>query len=123
MPESSTQMKADTAQPSHAQVSDSDQAILRDQAIRAARACGWLGGKSRSAVPQQMFRKSARQLSKLERELYNLRSGEPTEDLKALYDNLRLIRSDVQDLQDSTKILTRLPSVRTPEQDAVPRPI
>ncbi len=47
------------------------------------------------------------------RELYQLQSGEPTEDLRWLYDNLRLVHAELQDLSESVRGLGRLPAVRT----------
>lgn len=52
-----------------------------------------------------------------------MRSGEPSPDLRTIYDNLRLVRSAVADLQDSMKFLAKLPQVRTTEEQAVPRSI
>ncbi|MGA8029071.1 MAG: glucoamylase family protein [Bryobacteraceae bacterium] len=114
-------MKIEVAGTDRAKLSDAEQAEVRDQAIRIARSCAWLPGKRHSNYPREVFRNSAKQLSKLERELYGLRSGEPSEDLKWLYDNLRLVRTDVQDLHKSAKFLGRLPQVRTPEEASIPR--
>lgn len=119
MPESSIQAKADASQFQHANVSEDERAGLRENAVRAARSCAWLA--RRSGKPREIFRKSAKQLSRLERELYNLRSGEPSEDLKLLYENLRLVRTEVQDLEDGSKLLSKLPAVRTPKEESMPR--
>jgi len=94
---------------------------LREQATRAARSCAWLPGKRHSGRPSEVFRRSARRLYRLERDLYALRSGEPSEDLKWLYDNLRLLRTEAQDLRQAAKQLGKLPLVRTPAEESIPR--
>ena len=38
-----------------------------------------------------------------------------------LYDNLRLVRTAITDLEDSTKFLSKLPQVRTTDEEAIPR--
>ncbi len=123
MPESSMQTETDPAHSQPAAVNEAEHRLLREQAIQAARSCAWLGRQRHSGKPQQIFRKAARRLSRLERALYNLRSGEPSDDLKALYENLRLVRSEVQDLHDATKSLAKLPAVRCSSEDAIPRSI
>ncbi len=123
MPESSIQVNPDSAQQQSTQLSDAENTMLHEHALRAARSCAWLGRGRSSNAPQAIFRKSARRLAKLERELYRLRAPEPSEDLKFLYENLRLVRADIHDLHESTKILTKLPAVRTPQEDAIPRPM
>ena len=95
--------------------------LLREYAVRAARSCAWLPHKRRSGKPREIFRNSSRRFFKLERELYKLRSAEPSEDLKVLYENLRLVRTDIQDLEFGTKILSTLPAVRTLKEESIPR--
>ncbi len=116
------QTEAHVAQMYRSALSDAEQNSLREHAMRAVRSCAWLP-KRHSGKAREMFVRGARQFSKLERELYNLRSGEPSEDLKLLYDNLRLVRAEVQDLQDAAKFLGRLPAVRTASEESIPRPI
>jgi hypothetical protein len=53
--------------------------------------------------------------------LYELRTPEPSDDLQWLYDNLRLVRSELQDLRDATRILAKLPQVRAVGEEAIPR--
>jgi hypothetical protein len=98
-----------------------EQADLREHAIKTARACAWLPGKRYSGKPREIYRRNLRRLHILERDLYALRSGEPSDDLKWLYDNLRLVHADLQDLHDSTRILAKLPQVRTATEEAIPR--
>lgn len=94
---------------------------LAEQGRQAARSCAWLGGRKTSGRTGEIYRKSLRRLRVLERELYNLRSGEPSEDLRWLYDNLRLVHAELQDLSDSVRGLAHLPAVRTESEDAIPR--
>jgi len=103
------------------QASAAEETELRDQAVRAVRACSWLPDQRRSTKPRQTFRASARRLSELEAALYELRSGEPSEDLRWLYDNLRLVRTDLHGLSDALKSLAKLPLVRTPVEESIPR--
>jgi cyclic beta-1,2-glucan synthetase len=121
MPETPTENKTDAALPLYGNLSDAEQALLRSHAIRVARTCAWLPGRQRSSRPKELFRSSARRFLKLERELYRLRSGEPSEDLKVLYENVRLIRTDIQDLDEGMKILSKLPVVRTTKEESIPR--
>src|SRR5689334_5198586 len=121
MPEPSSEMRVEPALPPGLALGETERADLREHAMRAARSCAWLRGKRVSAVPREIFLASASRLSTLERELYKLKSTEPSDDLTWLYDNLRLVRTDIQDLHEATKTLARLPLVRTPTDECVPR--
>ncbi len=94
---------------------------LAGQARQTARSCAWLSGRSTSGRTREIHRKNLARLKALEQDLYNLRSGEPSEDLRWLYDNVRLIHAELQDLSDSVGGLARLPAVRTETEDAIPR--
>ncbi len=124
MPDPSTQMKID---PNYAgptfELSEAEREKLRESAIQVARSCAWTGGKRRSRRPRQLYRENARIVAELERELYALHTTEPSDDLQWLYDNLRLLRTDIHELEGSTKNLAKLPSVRAEHEDAIPRPI
>ena len=98
-----------------------ERAALAEQARQTARSCAWLSGRTASARTGDIYRKNLRRLKMLERELYSLRSGEPTEDLRWLYDNLRLVHAELQDLGETVRGLARLPLVRTETEDAIPR--
>src|SRR4051812_11229948 len=102
-------------------LSADEQARLRAHAHQAARACGWLPGRRHSSRPREIYRQSLRRLNALERELYELRTPEPSDDLQWLYDNLRLVRSELQDLRDATRKLAKLPQVRAAGEEAIPR--
>ncbi|MBV9403982.1 MAG: hypothetical protein JO211_01455, partial [Acidobacteriaceae bacterium] len=117
------QTKAEPAPVENTALTDSEKVVLREQAIRAARACAWLPRNRHSARPQQIYRQSAKRLARLERELYRLRSGEPSEDVKVLYDSFRLVRTDIQDLHDGARFLAKLPAVRTTAEESIPRVI
>ena len=80
-----------------------------------------VAGHGRTRRSGEIYRKSLRRLKDLERELYGLRSGEPTEDLRWIYDNLRLVHAELQDLSESVRGLGRLPAVRTDKEEAIPR--
>ncbi|MGI9071631.1 MAG: glucoamylase family protein [Bryobacteraceae bacterium] len=121
MPEPSSEMKVDRVQPPGLDLSETEQADLRKHAMRAVRSCAWLRGKRSSGLPREIFFRSANRLSTLERELYKLKTAEPSDDLTWLYDNLRLVRTDIQDLREATKTLARLPLVRTPTDECIPR--
>ncbi|MBV9267247.1 MAG: glycosyl transferase [Acidobacteriaceae bacterium] len=103
-------------------ISEPEKVILRDHAIKAARACGWLGRRC-ARRPRELFRRDAARLHDLEKELLALKSDEPSEDLQWLYDNLRLVHSDIQDLHSGTKILAKLPAVKTQSEECTPRPL
>ncbi|MDQ2776663.1 MAG: hypothetical protein M3Y57_17355, partial [Acidobacteriota bacterium] len=104
-------------------LSETEKAVLREHATRAARACGWVANKRCARKPKELFRKSAQRLGDLERELYALKSGEPSDDLQWLYDNLRLVRTDIQDLESGAKTLAKLPAVRTEGDECISRPV
>ena len=104
-------------------LSEGDLRDLRDAALRGARSGGWVSSTGRSTKPREIFRQSSREFFRLERELYAMRSGEPPFDLRTIYDHLRLIRASIADLEDSMKFLSKLPQVRTSEEQAVPRSI
>src|SRR3954447_466840 len=104
-------------------VSELERRDLRDAASRSARSGGWVSSSGRSTKPREIFKQSSRDFFRLEHELYALRSGEPPFDLRTIYDHLRLIRASVADLEDAMKFLSKLPQVRTSEEQAVPRSI
>lgn len=93
---------------------------LRELAIRTARSCGWLPNR-RSNQPRRRFVRASKRFAQLQRRLYDLKSGEPTEDVRALYENLRLIRTDIRDLDQATKSLSKLPAVKCGSEDSTPR--
>ena len=78
-------------------------------------------GQHHSSRPREIYRQSLKRLNALERELYDLRTPEPSDDLQWLYDNLRLVRSELQDLRDATRTLAKLPQVRAAGEEAIPR--
>src|ERR1700728_1002357 len=121
MPELSMQMNVEHAEPTGYGLSETEQARLREHAAQTARSCAWLPGKARSKRPREIYRRCAARFSVLERELYNLKSGEPPDDVKWLYDNVRLLRSQLHDVADSTKPMGKLPQVRTARDESVPR--
>ena len=94
---------------------------LAEQARQTAKSCAWLSGRTTSNRTSEIYRKNLRRLKVLERELYSLQSGEPTEDLRWLYDNLRLVHAELQDLSETVRGLARLPAVRTETEDSIPR--
>ncbi len=123
MPEPLIEFKPDPARFDRLDLSAAERAGLREEAIRTARSAAWLPGRKRSSKPREIYRKSLKRFGRLERALYNLPTAEPSEDLKVLYDNVRLIRTGIGDLDDATKSLSKLPHVRTASDEAIPRPI
>ncbi len=123
MPEPSTESQAQPVPFDRATLSESERNQLRENAVRAARSAAWMAGRPRSAKPRQIYRRSLRIFGKLERELYGLQSADPSEDLKVLFENMRLVRTGIGDLEEATKFLAKLPQVRTPTEETVPRPV
>lgn len=121
MSEASHQIKTDVVEVDRLKLSAAEKINLHQQAIQAARSCAWIGGHRRSRRPRQIYHAATDRLARLQRELYNLKSDEPTDDLRWLYDNLRLIRTDLQGIRDSLRNLSALPLVRTSSEDAIPR--
>jgi len=93
---------------------------LAEHARQTARSCAWLSG-STARRTGEIYRKNLRRLKGLERDLYQLKSGEPTEDLRWLYGNIRLVHAELHDLSESLRGLARLPAVRTATDDGMPR--
>ncbi len=52
-----------------------------------------------------------------------MRSDEPSEDLRWLYDNFRLIRTDLEAVRGALRPISRFPVVRTAEDNSIPRVI
>jgi hypothetical protein len=102
-------------------LSEVEQEKLRDAATHAARSSGWVSGKRYSSKPRQIYKHTGRALADLERDLYSLRTENPSDDLRCLYDSLRLIRTDMQSARDSVRLLSKLPIVRTAADEAIPR--
>ncbi len=123
MPETPAQTAAPVPVAPEGELSSPELAKLRESATRAARSCSWLGGKRHVSGARSIYRKFRRRLSTLESELYRLRSDEPSEDLRWLYDNFRLIRTDLESIRDARRPLSRLPGVRTPSEECIPRVI
>jgi len=123
MPESSTQPDIELLKPEPLALTAAERAELRAQAVSAARSSAWTQGKSRSTRLRKQFRATANRFNALQRNLYALKSSEPTEELKILYENIRLVRTDVQDLEGSAKLLGKLPAVRTGSDGSIPRSI
>jgi hypothetical protein len=119
MREPTSEIRVDPARPPGIELSEAEQTDLREHAMRAVRSCAWLRGRRTCAEPRHIFLRSAKNLARLE--LYSLKSAEPSDDLTWLYDNLRLVRTDIQDLHDVAKILAKLPLVRTPTDECIPR--
>src|SRR6516165_640999 len=90
---------------------ETDLTALRAKAIETARSCSWLTGQRRSAGARAIYRNLHKDLSAFESQLYRLRSGEPTEDLRWLYDNFRLIRTDLEAVHDTLRQVSRMPAV------------
>jgi hypothetical protein len=103
-------------------LSQQEREAMREHACQTARSCAWLGN-TRSSKPREICRRSLTRLNELERKLYALKSGEPSDDLKWLYENLRLVHSELQDLRDGIRSLTKLPAVRTATEDSIPRAV
>jgi cyclic beta-1,2-glucan synthetase len=93
---------------------------LAEHARQTARSCAWLSG-STARRTGEIYRRNLRRLKGLERDLYQLKSGEPSEDLRWLYGNIRLVHAELHDLSDSLRGLARLPAVRTATEDGIPR--
>ena len=103
-------------------LNDQDRELLRDHARETARSCAWIGN-ARSTRPKQIAKSSFRRLAELENRLYSLKSPEPSDDLKWLYDNMRLVHAELQDLRESVRALQKLPLVRTATEESIPRAI
>lgn len=103
-------------------LTDADRELLREHARETARSCAWIGN-ARASRPRQIARSSFARLNQLENRLYSLKSDEPSDDLKWLYDNLRLVHSELQDLRESVRVLQKLPLVRTATEESIPRAI
>ena len=124
MTEPSTRIKVEAACAApQLKLSEPEVAALREASAKAARLCGWAGKKGCGKRPRELYRRSAAKLTVLERELFRLKTDQPSNDLEWLYDNLRLVRADVQDLEGGTKILARMPAVKTQDDECIPRPV
>lgn len=123
MAEPPAQTATGTTLAPEATLTPSERAALREQATRSARSCSWLTGQRSSKRPRQIYRDLHQRISAFESELYRLRSDEPSSDLRWLYDNFRLIRTDLESVRDALRPLSRLPAVRTPQEESVPRVI
>ncbi|HLH03916.1 MAG TPA: glucoamylase family protein [Bryobacteraceae bacterium] len=120
MTESSAQAVRTASALNREPASDSN---LRAEAERAARSCSWISGKRKSRRPRTIYRDIRERITKLESELYALRSEEPSDDLRWLYDNFRLIRTDLESIHDSLRSVSKMPGVKTTEEDSIPRVI
>src|SRR5579875_1084866 len=120
MPESSSNISAST-RPEQNILEPSERERLRADAIRVARSYEWIGGERGVASTKDLLNRSAAQLNTLERRLNDLPTADRSEDLKSIYENLRLIHADIQDLESSVKVLGRLPGVGNFKGLSIPR--
>jgi len=121
MPEPSPKLDSAVRGATVETLAEAERTVLAEDAKRTAKACAWLSGRHSSGRPSEIYRKSLRRLKSLERDLYALCSGEPSEDLRWVYDNVRLIHAELQSLSEAIKNLRKLPTVRTPTEEAIPR--
>src|SRR5579875_2457205 len=121
MPEPSVDMRAESAQVEETGLTEAEKADLRERATQAARACGWLVGKRRSRRARELLEEVSERLTALEFELRRLKGREPSGDLRWLQDNLRLVRADICDIKAAAKFFSKLPLVRTMQEEAIPR--
>ncbi len=103
------------------ELSESERAIRREQAIGAARACPWRSGVNPSSRPRPLYRTLRARLNALEAQVEALRDRELSDDLRWLVDNFRLIHTDLEAVHDALRPLSRLPGVRTSEEESIPR--
>jgi cyclic beta-1,2-glucan synthetase len=96
---------------------------IRESAVAAARSCSWLGNQHRSSRPRSIYRHLRKELGLLEKRIYQIKTEEPSDDLRWLQDNFRLVRTDLEGIQDSLRSLSKLPAVRTATEDSIPRVI
>lgn len=107
--------------PNEEELSTSERLEIRERAVAAARSCSWLGNQHRSSQPAAIYRNLRRQLSALETRLDRVRSDDLSDDLRWLQDNFRLVRTDLEGIHDSLRSFSRLPAVRTAQEDSIPR--
>lgn len=124
MAEPATKRSSDLARPATVpNLTEAEKTVLRERARVAAQLCGWVGSRRSCSRPLEIFHESTRKLNELERDLFDLKTDQPSDDLQWMYDNLRLIRTDIHDLQSGSKILAKLPAVKTQTEECIPRPI
>ena len=121
MSEGTIQTNNDLAGEQRIDLTETEQVALQNAASQAVRGGVWQPGNKSSNKPRELLNKSLKALSQLEREVYSLDSPEPSHDLEWLHDNLRLVRTDIQDLGDSTKALGKLPLSRSSTGETLPR--
>jgi hypothetical protein len=95
---------------------------LTEAATSAARSSAW-AGKGRSRRPREIYKRSSAEFAQLERDLYALKADQPSDDLKWLYENTRLVQTDLQGLKEAMSLVSKLPSVRTATEERIPRAI
>jgi cyclic beta-1,2-glucan synthetase len=121
MPDPTLDMRAESAQVGESGLTEAEKRDLRERARQAARTCGWLVGKRRSRRARELLEEVSGRLMALEFELRRLKGREPSTDLRWLQDNLRLVQADICDIQAAAKFFSKLPLVRTSQEEAIPR--
>ena len=95
---------------------------LAEAARQWARALVWLPATKQSDAFSQRLTALKRRLHPLYRELdFDAGAEALPEDLQWMHDNVRLVRVTESEAQNSAASLHRVPHVRTPEQNVVPR--
>src|ERR1700722_8380296 len=97
---------------------------MRELSCRAqelARNLAWLPGQHTSRPLWNRYRKLARVLEPLLRKLEAPAPKTVSEDFRWLYDNLRLIETELEDAREAFKRPKKLPHVRTQNDTVIPR--
>jgi hypothetical protein len=121
MSEPTVQAKIEPARAEEPGLTPAEQGQLRERAVEAARACGWLPGKRRCRRARELLRQISTRLSDLEHKLREFESAEPSVDLRWLSDNLRMVRADLRDIGAAAKSFSNVPLCRTLHEDSIPR--
>ena len=121
--ETAAQTTAPKSSASQDELTEAELSSLREQAVAAARSCSWVSGVGPSKRLRAIHLDLRKRLSALETELYRLRPEEPSDDLRWLLDNFRLVRTDLDGMRDMLRPLSRLPAVRTQTEESIPRVI
>lgn len=123
MPDTHTKVPVSPLSIDLSELSEPEQIQLRTAAVAAARSAAWLPNKGRSSRPRQIFHVTLAQFRQVEAQARREINDDSTEELRTLYDNLRLIHTAIADLQESVKFVAKLPQVRTSSEEAVPRAV
>jgi cyclic beta-1,2-glucan synthetase len=100
---------------------DTDSGALRLRAQEVARSLAWIPGQAASRPFRSRCRTLSHALKPLLRALESPPPKTVSDDFRSLYDNLRLVETELEDVRETLNLPDKIPQVRAPDGTVLPR--